>query len=206
MDYFVCVIDRLDPHFYAVASRGGYSLKQFFLNVLSWIKSFFSALSKTQPLPAPEVPKGEDYPWVKLAKGEVGQLEIPGSKDNPRIVAYHSTTTLKASSDDVPWCSSFINWLFFKLTWKRTNSAAARSWLNWGIKLARPIPGCIVIFARGTGGHVAIYESGYTSGFINVLGGNQSNTVKHSSYSESKVLGYRWPSEYPLPAGAKVLK
>lgn len=181
-------------------------MKQFFINVLSWLKSFFLAASKNIPAPVPEVPKDSDYPWIKIAKGEIGQLEIPGSKDNPRIVAYHSTTTLKASNDDVPWCSSLVNWVFFKLGWKRTNSASARSWLNWGIKLARPIPGCVVIFARGSGGHVGFYDSGFTSGWIKVLGGNQANTVKHSTYSESKVLGYRWPSEYPLPKGAKVLK
>lgn len=180
-------------------------MKQFFLNLIELIRTFFGSLAKNQPKHSPTT-EDDNLPWVSLAENEIGQIEIPGKKNNPRIVEYHKSTKGKASTDEVPWCSSFINWLFFSLSWKRTNSAWARDWLNWGIKLSRPVPGCIVIFARGSGGHVAIYRSGYNSGFIKVLGGNQSNTVKESSYTERTVLGYRWPEEQPLPKGALVAK
>jgi len=50
--------------------------------------------------------------WIVIVKGEIGQKEIKGDKDNLRIVEYHATTTLKATDDEVAWCSSFVNWCF----------------------------------------------------------------------------------------------
>jgi hypothetical protein len=32
-----------------------------------------------------------------------------------------------------------------------------------------------------------------------ILGGNQSDEVSIIPFSESRVLGYRWPVGYPLP-------
>lgn len=45
-----------------------------------------------------------------VAKTQLGQKEISGSKDNPKIVEYHDATTLKATDDETPWCASFVNW------------------------------------------------------------------------------------------------
>jgi len=47
-----------------------------------------------------------------VAKTQVGQKEVPGSKHNPKIVEYHQACTLQASNDEVAWCSSFVNWCF----------------------------------------------------------------------------------------------
>jgi uncharacterized protein (TIGR02594 family) len=71
---------------------------------------------------------------------------------------------------------------------------AARSYLKWGQKLAKPIPGAIVVFSRGnpTQGHVAFFEKDNGSS-IRVLGGNQSDAVTLANYPKSRVLGYRWP-------------
>jgi uncharacterized protein (TIGR02594 family) len=148
--------------------------------------------------PAPVPPPGppSDAPWFDIAKREMetGVDEIPGSRDNPRIIEYHASTTLKATDDETPWCSSFVNWCVEQAGLQGTKSAAARSWLQWGQALDQPRRGCIVVLQRGNSwqGHVGFYYAD-EGGRILVLGGNQSNQVNISSYRKSAVLGYRWP-------------
>lgn len=139
-------------------------------------------------------PLATELAWLDVALDEVGQTEIAGSKDNPRIEAYHATTTLKATDDETPWCSSFVNWVFKQLNYKRTNSAAAKSWLDWGIKIEKPIRGCVVILSRDGGNHVTFWMKQDGAGFIG-FGGNQNNRVGNNWYANGRVLGYRWPSE-----------
>lgn len=132
----------------------------------------------------------------ELAKKELGVKEIPGPKSNKRINEYASKTTLAATSDEVAWCSSFVNWCVQTAGGKGTRSAMARSWLLWGQKIKSPIQGDIVVFERGNdgvSGHVAFVAETPKPGFtmIKVLGGNQGNEVNIQSRPTSKVLGYR---------------
>lgn len=131
---------------------------------------------------------------LQIANLEIGTREIPGrGKDNPRILEYHATTTYHAKQDEVPWCSSFLNWVVTKAGVKGTNSAAARSWLYWGELCTDPVPGCIVVLKRGAppSAHVGFFIRRVEGGFIKVLGGNQSDQVKLSYFPEADVLGYR---------------
>ncbi len=148
--------------------------------------------------------------WLSIARRELytGVKEISGDEDNPRILTYHTATSLAATSDEVPWCSSFINWCIRETqTLPGTNSARARSWLNWGKHMGDVhIPhGAIVIFQRGGGdqpgpeviaapGHVGLYEGRTGLGEILVLGGNQGNAVSVRPYPASRLLGVRWPA------------
>ena len=136
--------------------------------------------------------------WMDIARREIGQKEIRGRSHNPRIIQYHKSTSLRASTDEVPWCSSFVNWVVTRAGYKGTNSAAARSWLKWGHRISGPKPGCIVVFWRGKkdgwSGHVGfVTDVDLSRDKIRVLGGNQADMVKESWYSTDKVLGYRWP-------------
>jgi hypothetical protein len=72
------------------------------------------------------------------------------------------------------------------------DSAWAKSWLTWGKEANKPRRGCITVFTRNGGGHVAFYISKTSSG-IKVLAGNQSDAVNISTYPASKLLGYRIP-------------
>lgn len=136
-------------------------------------------------------------PWLNEAIGELNTVEISGNKHNPRIIEYHQTTSLKAKDDETSWCSSFVNWCFKQVGIEGTNSAAARSWLNWGRVLEEPKRGCVVIFWRVSikswQAHVAFYI-GETKDHILCLGGNQNNTVNISKYPKKRLLGYRWPN------------
>ena len=142
---------------------------------------------------------GEGPMWylIALREMETGVDEIRGAEGhNPRIVEYHQATSLKATDDETPWCSSFANWCMMKADVERTNSAMARSWLRWGQSLDEPRKGCVVIFSRPpkpTSGHVAFFEE-QRNGRIFVLGGNQSNQVNITSYPGDRLLGYRWPT------------
>lgn len=135
--------------------------------------------------------------WLTTAEKEIGTKEIAGPVDNVRILEYHACTTLKATDDETPWCSAFINWCLEMVKIKGTKSAAARSWLDWGKCLDEPVEGCVVILKRGAppSGHVCLYVKDRDANYITCLGGNQGDQVKYSHYPKVDVLGYRWPNQ-----------
>ena len=144
--------------------------------------------------------------WLKIARSELGQKEIKGAKDNPRIVEYQQATSLKASDDETPWCASFVSWVLEQAAIKSTRSAWARSYESWGQPLPLDLvaPGAIAVFWRGSRknegkGHVGFYIVGDPRGQIAVLGGNQSDAVTIGTYSTGRLLGYFWP-EGALPS------
>ncbi|MDD2902008.1 MAG: TIGR02594 family protein [Syntrophales bacterium] len=150
------------------------------------------------PTPAPD----EQPRWLKIAAQEMQLMvrETPDpDTDNPRILAYHRSTCGQASSEEVPWCSAFVNWCIEQSELKGTRSARAVSWLRWGRPLAEPRPGCIVVLWRSNNpeeGHVGFYW-GAEGDRILLLGGNQQNAVTIQGYARSKVRnqGFRWPEE-----------
>lgn len=172
----------------------------WFKKILAWFQKKPAQPEKPQPPienVSPVKPAG-DLAHMTLAKSQVGIKEVSGDKDNPKIIEYHATTTYKGKHDEVPWCSSFVNWCFFKLGWKRTNSAGASSWLKWGIRIKKPRYGCVVVKTREGGNHVTFWvrpeiRKG-VRGYIG-LGGNQGNQVCEAWYPDSSVRGYMWPEE-----------
>ncbi|MET0352131.1 MAG: LysM peptidoglycan-binding domain-containing protein [Rhizobacter sp.] len=127
--------------------------------------------------------------WMAIARGETGQREVAGSRHNPRIVEYHQTTSLKARSDETPWCASFVNWSLEKAGVRGTDSAAAISWASWGGRvdgLRNAHDGDVVVIRNKATGqnHVGFFVSG-GDGRVTLLGGNQSNQVKASSFGLS---------------------
>lgn len=125
---------------------------------------------------------------------EKGQHEIKGAQHNARIVAYHSATSLGASDDETPWCASFVNWVLQQEGHTGTNSAAARSFVNWGVD-AELDHGAIVVLKRGTQawqGHVGfLYDHDDTRVWL--LGGNQGDSVSIAEYRRSDVIAVRKP-------------
>ena len=140
------------------------------------------------------------YPvWMPVAWSQWHIREVTGARHNPQIIEYHRSTRLKATSDEIAWCSSFVNWVFQQVNVERTESAAARDWLQWGIAIDEPVYGALVIFDRSTrlrprGGHVGFAVGRSSSNRVAVYGGNQKNEVCVDVYDTKPVLGYRWPA------------
>jgi uncharacterized protein (TIGR02594 family) len=145
--------------------------------------------------------------WFQIATKEIGVIEYSASgEDNKRIVEYHHTTTLDAENDEVPWCSSFVNWCIEKAGIKGTDSAAAISWSSWGQKDNNPSVGTVVVIRHknknnmsstgsSSGNHVAFFVS-EDDDYIELLGGNQSNQVKISRFIKNSfdIIAYRKPT------------
>jgi uncharacterized protein (TIGR02594 family) len=142
------------------------------------------------------MPTSEVLPeWYEIAIKEIGVKEYPGSKHNARIIEYHQTCTMRATSDEIAWCAAFVNWCLLKGKSKGTNFANARSYLKWGVSsLKDPKKGDVCIFWRtspdSTQGHVGFY-AGETKDHILVLSGNQGNEVCIMKYSKTRLLDIR---------------
>lgn len=128
------------------------------------------------------------YLWAQ-AELNKNIKEVKGYKHNLRVLFYHSFTTLKASDDETPWCSSFMCAAHEESGFKSTRSAAAISWGGYGI----PIPikdaqiGDIVVLKRYSSKnpdarHVAFLDKVIKEGdkYCQLLGGNQNDSVSIS--------------------------
>jgi uncharacterized protein (TIGR02594 family) len=143
---------------------------------------------------------GGEPRWLKIARGELGVKEAPGFANNPKVQRYYQEAGAGKMPDSVPWCAAFVGAMLKRAGSRGTNLLAARSYLQWGMKLDIPRLGCIVVFKRGTSpwqGHVAFFlrDNGKT---VRVLGGNQQDAVNMTSYPKAAVLGYRWPAAYSI--------
>jgi uncharacterized protein (TIGR02594 family) len=138
---------------------------------------------------------------MALARSYIGTKEIVGPKHNPKIVALWSKGKAGAFKDDeTPWCAAFVSAVLEESGFTSARTGWARAYLGWGRTLKDPRVGCIVIFSRGpTFGHVGFVVGKTASGHLLVLGGNQDNAVNIDVFNPSRVLGYRWPTDYPLP-------
>ena len=127
--------------------------------------------------------------YLRIAAAELGVSEIYGDRDNPRIIAYHATTTLKAKDDEVPWCASFVNWCMAQVNVVGTKSAGAISFAKWGL-LGTGAVGDVYVMSRPGGNHVAFVVH-MTKTHVWLLGGNQSNRVSITCVSRSKEKSIR---------------
>ncbi|MDT0647927.1 TIGR02594 family protein [Zunongwangia sp. F260] len=134
---------------------------------------------------------------LQIAMGEIGVKEVSGPDANPQILKYARDCQINDyTSDEVAWCSLFINWVALKSGLERTKNLTARSWLNAGIPVINAEPGDIVVFWRESReswkGHVGVFLGCSTDGTrIYCLGGNQGNQVSITAYTADQVLGYR---------------
>jgi uncharacterized protein (TIGR02594 family) len=141
--------------------------------------------------------ESNEAPWMDAAAGEYGVRRFAAGQTNPRIVEYNSYTNLRGYDDKISWCSSFVNWCLAQSGIAGTDSALARSWLEWGIRLERPAFGCIAVLSRDDPnswkGHVGFFLR-IEGDRIFLLGGNQLEEVREHCYPVTSVLSYRWPA------------
>lgn len=136
--------------------------------------------------------------WLIEAEKYIGLKEISGPHHNPQILEFWDDIKMGGVNDDeTPWCAAFVGGVLEDSGIKSTRSGLAKSYLNWGVKLDKPVEGCIVVFTRKGGGHVGFVEGVDKSGNLYVLGGNQSDAVNVKLFKTDNVVGYRWPSDQP---------
>ena len=139
-----------------------------------------------------------------IAQRFIGMAEVPGKEDNPAILAMLRLDAEWPSGDEVPWCSGFVNYVAWLLRLPRTRSLLARSWLGVGRGIAweeARVGGDVCVLARGGGnqpgpenttapGHVGFYAGRDASG-VQILGGNQGDSVSVATFDVTRVLGLR---------------
>lgn len=130
---------------------------------------------------------------LKVSESEPPEYPIRTS----RIMQYAKECGMSGiTSANDAWCSLFMNWLAYKCKLQRSNSLAARSWLDVGVRVFNVSTADVVVFYRDGAdspyGHVGIPVS-FTANqeYIYVLGGNQSNMVCIKPYAASRLLGFR---------------
>lgn len=136
---------------------------------------------------------------MQIARTYLGTKEIKGSANNPRIMDMYRTVGHDwIEHDEVAWCAAFVGHCLEKAGMASTRKLNARSYLSWGEKVAgieQAKEGDVVVFTRGASmaqGHVAFFSK-IAGSQIEVLGGNQSDSVTVARYASSRLLGIRRP-------------
>lgn len=164
----------------------------------------------------------EKYQWLSAVKGlpltiklglqELGVKEVVGKGSNKTIIGWRDELNLAGSpimgfsDDDIPWCGLFAAVIVYR---RQKNAEEvvesplwARNWMKYGRQSFRPGLGDILVFSRGSGGHVGFYIAEDATAY-HVLGGNQSNKVSIVRISKNRLLAARRPTYRVQPRGAR---
>lgn len=142
-------------------------------------------------------PQDLDPPWLAEARRWMGLGEIAGPGSNPKILEWGRAASELYRDDDTPWCGAFVFAQFAAALADEplpVNPLWARGWARFGVALAKPAPGAVLVFERGpTGGHMGFYVGEDASRF-RVIGGNQSNAVTETWIAKRRLIAIRWPA------------
>jgi uncharacterized protein (TIGR02594 family) len=161
-----------------------------------------------------KIPK--KYQWLSLEESPrhllkalelFGVSEIVGPKHNPIIMEWAKETNLRHyTNDEIPWCG-----LYLAIVMKRANREIvkdplwARNWSKFGIEVKEPMLGDVLVFSRGSGGHVGIYI-GEDSTSYHVLGGNQGDAVSIVRITKIRLITSRRPPYHTTPLNIRKIK
>ena len=148
-----------------------------------------------------------DLPWMIEAKRVLGRHEV---RDNGWLRAWlRSDGKTLGDPAKLPWCGDFVE-TCIRLALPGEpfpgalgqNPYWARNWLHLGGDIA-PCYGAVVVFERGSGGHVG-FAVGQDATALHVLGGNQSNAVTVARIAKTRLLGARWPAAFARPSAPRL--
>ncbi len=133
---------------------------------------------------------------IDVAKKYLGYEEVKNKKELMSLfksAAVHNDIVIDPST--TPWCAAWINFCERSAGKPGTGKLNARSFLDYGDKISirDALEGDIVIFERGHNGwsgHVTYFVKKIADG-IQVLGGNQKDSVCYSNYPLTGLLGIR---------------
>lgn len=119
------------------------------------------------------------------AQRYIGLRETANSKALRNVLGVNPRST--------PWCGYFVTHVVSQTGKKApSGSGKALSWKRYGsgVRPNNAKRGDVVVIRTGRGFHVGILDS-IRGGRIYLLGGNQSNSVRVSSYSANKIVAVR---------------
>ena len=139
---------------------------------------------------------------LKEAVKLIGTKEIKGKDHNPIILGWAKELGLEKiyKTDEIPWCGLFVALVVKRATFKPVSQPLwARAWVGFGTKQNSAMLGDVLIFSRGSGGHVGLYV-GEDNDCYHILGGNQGDEVKATRIRKNRLLGIRrcpWRIQQP---------
>jgi uncharacterized protein (TIGR02594 family) len=156
--------------------------------------------------------------WLQVMRTLTGTTETPGSASNPVIMNMVDTVAKAYSEmadyckgytdDSVPWCGLCVAYCMTKAGIRPVFGPTdtdrwmwAQAWdrSDFGITIAQPRHGCVVVMEREGGGHVCLFEHMDGDELV-CRGGNQSDQVKLSNYDLDTVISFVWPNHGgPMP-------
>lgn len=136
-------------------------------------------------------------PWITEAKTALGRNE---ARDRSWLMDWLKRDGRSLGDPGKnPWCGDFVETSIRMglpeeplLGALGANPYWARNWLLFG-RETKPVTGAVLIFERGSGGHVG-FAVGQDDTHFFVLGGNQSDAVTIARVAKSRLLGARWPA------------
>ncbi len=138
--------------------------------------------------------------YMKTAYSYLGTSETVTNGDNGGPI---DTFNASNNQKNVKWCANFLNYVLEQNGIQGTTGpsrAMALSFKNWGTDAKGPVTGSIGVISYGGGaGHVGIVVGVTPTGRVLMLGGNQGDSVKISSYPRNSFVAFRLP---PGGAGA----
>lgn len=154
-------------------------------------------------LPADQVKDAQRYlfSWMAIAKKEIGQAEVGGTKANPRILQYFKTARFWGKDDtgeENAWCGAFVAWVMEQSGYTPVAEAyRAQKWAHFGKKIPAPVYGAIGVKSRKGGNHVAFVVGQSRDGkYLYMLGGNQDDRVQIKRYPRRVWSSFHVPTNY----------
>ena len=146
---------------------------------------------------------------LKTALSLYGTMEKPGPGNNPAIMAWAKRCGLDKvyREDKTAWCGLFMAYVALESGWEPPmNPLWARNWLNFGTREPIAMLGDVLVFSRGSGGHVGLCIA-FDTDCYHVLGGNQSDAVNIKRIARSRFLrARRCPWRIAQPVSVRVVK
>ena len=153
---------------------------------------------------------GASPPWLATMREISGTREYSGGADNPVILGWARfigekypemrSYCAQYNHDAIAWCGLTVAYCMAKNgirpvfgTSENKRFLWADAWRTFGVRLDKPRLGCVMVFARNGGGHVALYEGEEGNDYL-IRGGNQSDAVNlmrmpKSKFSRSHMAG-----------------
>lgn len=139
--------------------------------------------------------------WMAIARGEIGVTE----KGNmARVMQYLASVGF---SKFAYWCAAFVHWCMQQagvtgVTGSASSLAPVDTYPNQYTKLNAPVYGAIGVWRakKRSGGHTGFFVQDEGGDRVRVLGGNQGDAVKESTYTKSSDSYFTFVGWY-LPKG-----